>query len=189
MRCFSSPRSPPSPYEFRRGYPGFAWVGFPIRKSPGQRPFAPHRSLSQLVASFIAGRCQGIPRVPLFTSNITFGLRRSPSGSNTSSRKTSALSVLICKLTVHPLQGFRRLGLRCLYLTRNMVRLVKNAPRAWRAAPEPGKNPGGSSEEQEEGRWEILFGSRLRPRNIRHAPGKAAGKGDVWVSTPKEKTS
>jgi len=54
-------------------------VGFPIRKSPGQRPFAPLRSLSQLVASFVAGRCQGIPRVPLFTSNYTFSLRTSTS--------------------------------------------------------------------------------------------------------------
>ena len=50
-------------------------MGFPIRRSPGQRPFAPLRSLSQLVASFVAGRCQGIPRVPLFTSNYTFSLR------------------------------------------------------------------------------------------------------------------
>jgi hypothetical protein len=49
-------------------------VGFPIRRSPGQRPFAPHRSISLLIASFVAGRCQGIPRVPLFTSNYTFSL-------------------------------------------------------------------------------------------------------------------
>jgi hypothetical protein len=74
-------------------------VGFPIRKSPGQWLFAPLRSLSQLIASFIAGRCQGIPRVPLFTSNYHLRsfkeqdplFRRDPSpDSNTRSRKLAA---------------------------------------------------------------------------------------------------
>ena len=36
-------------------------MGFPIRKSPDQWIFAPPRSLSQLVASFIGSWCQGIP--------------------------------------------------------------------------------------------------------------------------------
>ena len=35
-------------------------VGFPIRKSTGQWLFAPHRSFSQLIASFIGFWCQGI---------------------------------------------------------------------------------------------------------------------------------
>ena len=34
--------------------------GFPIRKSAGRRIFAPNRSLSQLVTSFIGSQCQGI---------------------------------------------------------------------------------------------------------------------------------
>ena len=36
-------------------------MGFPIRKSPDQRIFAPPRSLSQLVTSFVGSWCQGIP--------------------------------------------------------------------------------------------------------------------------------
>ncbi len=45
--------------------PGFAQVGFPIRKSPDQRLCAAPRSLSQLATSFIACFCQGIHRAPL----------------------------------------------------------------------------------------------------------------------------
>ena len=40
-------------------------MGFPIRKSPDQRLFAPPRSLSQLITSFIASMCLGILRTPL----------------------------------------------------------------------------------------------------------------------------
>ena len=40
-------------------------MGCPIRKSPDQRLFAPPRSLSQLITSFIASMCLGIPRTPL----------------------------------------------------------------------------------------------------------------------------
>jgi hypothetical protein len=40
-------------------------VGFPIRKSAGQRLFAPHRSISQRTTSFIASQRQGIHRMPL----------------------------------------------------------------------------------------------------------------------------
>jgi hypothetical protein len=49
--------------------PGFdilaSEVGFPIRKSAGQRLFAPHRSLSQRTTSFIASCHQGIHEMPL----------------------------------------------------------------------------------------------------------------------------
>ena len=40
-------------------------VGFPIRKSVGQRPFAPHHSLSQRTTSFIASYRQGIHQMLL----------------------------------------------------------------------------------------------------------------------------
>ena len=40
-------------------------VGFPIRKSAGQRPFAPHHSLSQRTTSFIASYRQGIHQMLL----------------------------------------------------------------------------------------------------------------------------
>ncbi len=39
-----------------------------IRKSTGLRICASHRSLSQLVTSFIGFLCQGIHRVPLLSS-------------------------------------------------------------------------------------------------------------------------
>ena len=39
-------------------------LGCPIRKSAGQRSFAPNRSLSQLITSFIASGSQGIHQTP-----------------------------------------------------------------------------------------------------------------------------
>ena len=39
--------------------------GYPIRRPSDQGPFAPTRRFSQLTASFIADKCQGIHRVPL----------------------------------------------------------------------------------------------------------------------------
>ena len=39
-------------------------MGFPIRKSPDQWIFAPPRSFSQLVTSFIGSQCQGIHPAP-----------------------------------------------------------------------------------------------------------------------------
>ena len=45
----------------------FNTPGCPIRKSPDQRLFAPPRSLSQLITSFIASESQGIRHAPLFT--------------------------------------------------------------------------------------------------------------------------
>ena len=50
-----------------RRCPAFSRTGCPIRKSPGQRPFAPNRGLSQLVTSFIACESQGIRHVPFLT--------------------------------------------------------------------------------------------------------------------------
>ena len=40
-------------------------MGFPIRKSTDQGVFAPPRSLSQRITSFIACACQGIHQLPL----------------------------------------------------------------------------------------------------------------------------
>ena len=42
-------------------------VGYPIRKSSDHRIFAPPRSLSQLITSFIASESQGIPHTLLVT--------------------------------------------------------------------------------------------------------------------------
>ena len=49
----------------------FKVPGCPIRKSADQRSFAPTRSLSQLITSFIASESQGIRHVPLLTFCLT----------------------------------------------------------------------------------------------------------------------
>ena len=49
------------------GFPFFKREGFPIRKSSDQRLFAPSRSLSQLITSFIASESQGIHHTLLIT--------------------------------------------------------------------------------------------------------------------------
>ena len=66
LRCFSSPRSPPLIVGIRH----LCRMGCPIRKSPDRWPFAPPRSLSQLVTSFFAVKSQGIPCAPLVTYSI-----------------------------------------------------------------------------------------------------------------------
>ena len=47
-------------YGLAYGYMRCAHVGFPIQKSPDHGIFAPPRSLSQLITSFIGSQCQGI---------------------------------------------------------------------------------------------------------------------------------
>jgi hypothetical protein len=47
------------------GFDNPCGLGFPIRKSAGQRVLASRRSLSQRATSFIACVCQGIPQTPL----------------------------------------------------------------------------------------------------------------------------
>ncbi len=66
LRWFTSPRSPPLIVGIRH----LCRMGCPIRKSPDRRPFAPPRSLSQLVTSFLAVKSQGIPCAPLVTYSI-----------------------------------------------------------------------------------------------------------------------
>ena len=78
LRCFSSPRSPPS-----LGVTTSLWPGCPIRIPPDQRLFAPPRGFSQLITSFIASESQGIPHALLVTfSNFLYSyffLSRPPS--------------------------------------------------------------------------------------------------------------
>ena len=52
-------------------------VGCPIRKSAHQRPFAPPRGLSQLIASFIACKSLGIRRTPF---HVCFPSAKNPEG-------------------------------------------------------------------------------------------------------------
>ena len=65
LRCFSSPGSPP-----HSRVSGSLQMGCPIRKSPDQGLFAPPRSLSQLITSFVASESQGIPHALLVTFSI-----------------------------------------------------------------------------------------------------------------------
>ena len=60
LDMFQFPRFPSIRYGLAYGYLRFAQVGFPIRISPDQWIFAPPRSFSQLITSFIGSQCQGI---------------------------------------------------------------------------------------------------------------------------------
>ena len=64
LRCFTSPGWRRSPMDSDSVSGAWPPLGFPIRKSPDQSVFAAPRSLSQLAASFIARRCQGIRHAP-----------------------------------------------------------------------------------------------------------------------------
>ena len=62
----------PALASIKDGWCSFRTPGCPIRKSPDQRLFAPPRSLSQLITSFIASESQGIRHAPLLTFFQTF---------------------------------------------------------------------------------------------------------------------
>ena len=63
LGCFGSAGSPPL-----RDSP--CGLGCPIRTPADQRPFAPPRGFSQLIASFFASESQGIPHAPLSASHV-----------------------------------------------------------------------------------------------------------------------
>jgi hypothetical protein len=66
-----------SGFAFLTEYQVFNLMGCPIRISTDQRLFAPHRSFSQLITSFIASESQGILHAPLltfFTVHTVFSL-------------------------------------------------------------------------------------------------------------------
>ena len=63
LRCFTSPGSRRTDYRFVRRHRPWT-VGCPIRTPPDQRPHASPRGFSQLAASFIACRRQGIRHAP-----------------------------------------------------------------------------------------------------------------------------
>ena len=62
---FQFRRFPPYTYVFSARYIESVYVGFPIRRSTDRWICAPPRGFSQLVASFIGSRCQGIRPVLL----------------------------------------------------------------------------------------------------------------------------
>ena len=61
---FQFRRFPSIRYGLAYGYMRSSHVGFPIRISPDQWIFAPPRSFSQLVTSFIGSQCLGIHPAP-----------------------------------------------------------------------------------------------------------------------------
>ena len=63
LRCFSSAGLSSYTYLFSIWYYSIAVVGFPIRISADRWIFAPPRSFSQLVTSFVVSWCQGILRM------------------------------------------------------------------------------------------------------------------------------
>ena len=65
LRCFTSPGLAPAAPWIRAGAPSSRRAGCPIRTSPDPGPHAPPRGFSQLAASFIACRRQGIRRAPV----------------------------------------------------------------------------------------------------------------------------
>ena len=61
LRCFSSGGSPHTAILFTAWWLSFSQPGSPIRISTGRRLLSPHRGFSQIAASFVGSRCQGIP--------------------------------------------------------------------------------------------------------------------------------
>ena len=58
-------------FAYRYAVYQLALMGCPIRRSAGQRIFAPYRSFSQLITSFFASESLGIHLSPLFTSCVS----------------------------------------------------------------------------------------------------------------------
>ena len=65
LRCFTSPGVALGGYGLTPRAPPLLAVGCPIRRSTDQSVLAAPRGLSQLAASFVALRCQGIRRMPV----------------------------------------------------------------------------------------------------------------------------
>lgn len=64
LRCFSSPGALPHPMDSGAGDQASPRPGFPIRTSPDHRSLPAPRSFSQVAASFVGLRRQGIHRAP-----------------------------------------------------------------------------------------------------------------------------
>lgn len=62
---FQFPRLPLLAYVFSQEYPGFAWVGCPIRESPVKLVRQLAEAYRSLTTPFIGSWRQGIPRAPL----------------------------------------------------------------------------------------------------------------------------
>ena len=125
---FQFPGFPSIRYGLAYGYMRSSHVGFPIRISPDQWIFAPPRSFSQLVTSFIGSQCPGIHPAPFMLDHyglpsaialasgfflmncpaplIAFGMRL-PDSFHPFSRTSLLWSFLVCNVTsVTPRMSF-----------------------------------------------------------------------------------
>ena len=125
---FQFRRFPSIRYGLAYGYMRSSHVGFPIRISPDQWIFAPPRSFSQLVTSFIGSQCPGIHPAPFMLDHyglpsaialasgfflmncsaplIAFGMRL-PDSFHPLSRTSLLWSFLVCNVTsVTPRMSF-----------------------------------------------------------------------------------
>ena len=85
LRCFTSPGVALGGYGLTPPALAFLPVGCPIRRSTDQSVLAAPRGLSQLAASFVALRCQGIRRMPVSACPKAL---RAPSGDGPSARRS-----------------------------------------------------------------------------------------------------
>ena len=108
LRCFSSPRSPPYVMYWRMDTCALPHVGSPIRKSADQWICAPHRSLSQLITSFIGSQCQGIHLMLLLLDQIT---------SRFSHLKRKSLVIILPDLALNQVFQISLLFSRCEFVS------------------------------------------------------------------------
>ena len=82
------------------GAGGGGWTppGLPIRRPAGLRVCAPHRGLSQLVASFFGFLCQGIHRVPLPSSPRPGRARAGRHSTRAAATRAAAVLAIRCDL-------------------------------------------------------------------------------------------
>ena len=91
----------------------FNLTGFPIRRSAGQRSFAPHRSFSQLITSFIACGSLGIRHTPFSSFSYFVDM----SHTNIIYKEGDTLSILSVLIPCHKRAGYALLSLFLFCIT------------------------------------------------------------------------
>ena len=91
----------------------FNLTGFPIRRSAGQRSFAPHRSFSQLITSFIACGSLGIRHTPFSSFSYFVDMSRT----HIIYKEGDTLSILSVLIPCHKRAGYALLSLFLFCIT------------------------------------------------------------------------
>ena len=91
----------------------FNLTGFPIRRSAGQRSFAPHRSFSQLITSFIACGSLGIRHTPFSSFSYFVDM----SHTHIIYKEGDTLSILSVLIPCHKRAGYALLSLFLFCIT------------------------------------------------------------------------